>query len=153
LPEATNDDNHAAGSIYVDTDLYIADRVKNMNPIDASRLVTDEYSAKILMATVRRPKHAVELSQKLGIPIAACYRRIHALERAKLLMCVERVLTQKGKRISVYISQLKNAFISIENGQMKVRFDMRSGASEEFGGAYDPVALSTEERPFEPIPD
>lgn len=113
-----------------------------MNQIDASKLITDEYSAKILLATFRRPKNAIELSQRLGIPIAACYRRIRALERANLIQCVERQLTQKGKRISVYISQLKNAYIFMENGQMKVRFDMKNGSSEEFGGVWDPMVAS-----------
>ena len=117
-----------------------------MNQIDASRLITDEYSAKILLATFRRPKHAIELSQKLGIPIAACYRRIKSLEKANLIQCVERVLTQKGKRISVYISQLKNAYIFMENGQMKVRFDMKNGTSEEFGGIWDPMVISEDQR-------
>ena len=110
-----------------------------MNQIDASRLITDEYSAKILLATFRRPKHAIELSERLGIPMAACYRRIHALEKANLIQCVERVLTQKGKRISVYISQLKNASIFMEDGQMRVRFDMKNGTSEEFGGIWNPT--------------
>ena len=117
-----------------------------MDQINASHLITDEYSAKILIATFRRPKSAIELSQKLGIPIAACYRRIRSLERANLIQCVERLLTQKGKRISVYISQLKNAYISIEDGQMKVRFDMKNGSSEEFGGIWDPMIVTEDQR-------
>jgi predicted transcriptional regulator len=117
-----------------------------MDQINASHLITDEYSAKILLATFRRPKNAIELSQRLGIPIAACYRRIRALERANLIQCVERQLTQKGKRISVYISNLKNAYISIEEGQMKVRFDMKNGSSEEFGGIWDPMVSSEDQR-------
>src|SRR5207247_4688466 len=71
-----------------------------MDPLEASRLVTDEYSAKILVATFRKAKSAIDLSREYGIPIAACYRRIHGLERAGLIRCTERALTQKGKRIS-----------------------------------------------------
>jgi hypothetical protein len=112
-----------------------------MDAISASRLITDEYSAKILLATYRRPKNAIELSHRLGIPIAACYRRIRALESANLIRCVERILTQKGKRISIYLSELKNAYIFMENGQLKVRFDMKNGAVQDFGGAYDPAAV------------
>ncbi len=76
-----------------------------MDPLEASRLVTDEYSAKILVATFKKAKSAIDLSREYGIPIAACYRRIHALERAGLIRCTERALTQKGKRISLYMSQ------------------------------------------------
>ena len=120
-----------------------------MDIISASQLITDEYAAKILIATYRRPKNAIELSQRLGIPIAACYRRIRALEKAQLLTCVERVLTQKGKRISVYISELKNAYISMENGQIKVRFDMKNGPSQDFGGVWDPMAATAAAPPQE----
>jgi hypothetical protein len=100
--------------------------------MEASKIITDEYAVNILMATYRRPKGAIELSHKLGIPIAACYRRIKMLVEMNLLHCVERVLTQKGKRMSVYISNLKNAYIFLEEGQLRVRFEMKSGEVETF---------------------
>ncbi len=69
-----------------------------MNPLEASQLLTDEYSAKILLATYKRRISAQEISQRYGIPIAACYRKIRTLEEAGLIQCVDRILTQKGKR-------------------------------------------------------
>ena len=108
-----------------------------MNPIEASRIITDEYAARILVAIYRRPKSAIELSHNLGIPIAACYRRIRMLENNNLIHCVEKVLTQKGKRMSVYISNLKNAYIFFENGSLRVRFEMKSGKTENYGGEVD----------------
>lgn len=113
-----------------------------MDPLEASRLITDEYSAKILVATYKKAKSAIELSREYGIPIAACYRRIHALENAGLLSCVERALTQKGKRISLYMSQLRNAYIFFENGKLRVRFQLASGVTKDFGGDWK--ALETE---------
>jgi len=110
-----------------------------MDPLEASRLITDEYSAKILVATFKKPRSAIELSREYGIPIAACYRRIHALEDAGLIKCVERALTQKGKRISLYLSQLKNAYIFFENGKLRVRFQLASGATKDFGGEWKVV--------------
>ena len=111
-----------------------------MNPLEASQIISDEYAARILVATLRRPKSAITLSHDLGIPIAACYRRIKMLEEAKLVRCVERVLTQKGKRMSVYTSTLKNAYISFEDGNLNVRFEMKSCAVEDFGGKIDLVS-------------
>ena len=108
-----------------------------MDAIDASRLITDEYAVKILVATYRRPKSAIELSHKLGIPIAACYRRIHSLEKVGFLTCSERVLTQKGKRMSVYISNLKNAYIFFEDGRLKVRYEMKTGTEREFRAEWN----------------
>jgi predicted transcriptional regulator len=110
-----------------------------MDPLEASRIVTDEYSAKILVATFKRPRSAIELSREYGIPIAACYRRIHALENAGLVRCVERALTQKGKRISLYLSQLRNAYIFFENGRLRVRFQLSNGLIRDFGGDWKAV--------------
>ena len=107
-----------------------------MNQIEASKILTDEYSVKILVATYKRPKNALELSYKFGIPIAACYRRIHLLEKEGLLTCVDKVLTQKGKRIRIYLSQLKNAYIFFEKGKLRVRFELKTGSVENFGGEW-----------------
>ena len=112
-----------------------------MDPLEASRLVTDEYSAKILVATFKRPRSAIDLSREYGIPIAACYRRIHALEKAGLVRCTERALTQKGKRISMYMSQLKNAYIFFENGRLRVRFQLATGVTRDFGGDWKAVEV------------
>jgi predicted ArsR family transcriptional regulator len=113
-----------------------------MDPLEASRLVTDEYSAKILVATFRKPRSAIDLSREYGIPIAACYRRIHALEKAGLVRCTERALTQKGKRISLYISQLRNAYIFFENGKLRVRFQLATGVMQDFGGDWKAVEVT-----------
>ncbi|UCE72983.1 MAG: helix-turn-helix transcriptional regulator [Methanomassiliicoccales archaeon] len=117
----------------------------DMNPIEASKIITDEYSAKILVATYKRPKSALELSHRFGIPIAACYRRIHLLEKVGLLTCVDKVLTQKGKRIKIYLSQLKNAYIFFEKGKLRVRFELKTGTVENFGGEWTPMDDSSED--------
>ena len=121
-----------------------------MDPLEASRLVTDEYSAKILVATFKKPKSAIELSREYGIPIAACYRRIHALEGAGLLACVERALTRKGKRISLYQSQLRNAYIFFENGKLRVRFQFATGVTRDFGGDWKDIEVAPQETPASP---
>jgi len=105
----------------------------------------DTYAAKILVACSRKPKHALELSSKLNIPIAACYRRIHVLEKAGLLKPVERALTQQGKRIVLYLSQLKNAYVFFEGGRLRVRFQMVTGQFQDFGGEWKEVKLIEEE--------
>ena len=112
-----------------------------MDPIDACRLIMDTYAAKILVACSRKPKHALELSQSLDIPIAACYRRVHVLEKAGLIKPVDRALTQQGKRIALYQSQLKNAYIFFESGKLRVRFQMITGQVEDFGGEWKDINL------------
>jgi predicted ArsR family transcriptional regulator len=90
-----------------------------------SRLLTDEYAVKILMATVRFPRSAQQISEQYGIPIAACYRRIRDLEMAGLIACTERRLSRQGKRVNFYISRVQTAALEFDNGRLKVRFNMK----------------------------
>jgi predicted transcriptional regulator len=99
-----------------------------MQALETSQLITEEYSAKILLGTMGKPKTAFELSEKLGIPIAACYRKIKVLEQAGMIVCVERHLTQAGKRISVYKSKIKNAQIIVERNKLHAHIEMIDGS-------------------------
>ena len=106
-----------------------------MHALETSRLLTEEYTAKILLATMGKPKSAFDLSEKLNIPIAACYRKIRVLEDAGLLICDERKLTQAGKRMSVYRSRVLNAQIIFEKHKVKARLQMIDGTVEDYN--YD----------------
>ncbi len=106
-----------------------------MHALETSRLLTEEYTAKILLATMGKPKSAFELSEKLGVPIAACYRKIKILEDSGLIFCVERRLTQAGKRISLYKSNVKNAHIVFERNKIRANIEMIDGTSQD--SSYD----------------
>ena len=93
----------------------------------ASQLLTDPYAVKILVATVRIPKCAQDISSQFGIPIAACYRRIRDLEGAGLVLCTERKLTKNQKRVNYYVSMVKSATVFYEEGKLKVKFQMKDG--------------------------
>ena len=95
-----------------------------MREKDISRLLTDEYAERILVATHDRPRSVQELSDKNDIPIAACYRKVHELEQAGLLHCAEIVTTPKGKTMRLYRSQLKSAVLIYEDGVFKVKFEL-----------------------------
>jgi len=98
-----------------------------MQALETSKLITEEYSAKIILATMGKPRSAFELSEKLGIPIAACYRKIKILEKAGMIYCSERRLTQAGKRISLYKSRVKNAQIVVEKNKLSAKISMVDG--------------------------
>jgi hypothetical protein len=98
-----------------------------MQALETSRLITEEYTAKIILATMGRPRSAFELSEKLGIPIAACYRKIKVLEKAGMIFCCERRLTQNGKRISLYKSMVKNAQITVEKNKLSAQISLVDG--------------------------
>src|SRR5216110_251208 len=118
-----------------------ADSSRLLSPLEASQLLTDEYSAKILLATYKRKISAQEISQRYGIPIAACYRKIRILEEVGLIQCVERILTQKGKRKNLYTSCLRNAYIFFENGKLRARFQLATGQVKDFGGDWNGLDL------------
>ena len=112
-----------------------------MDSFEASKIITDEYAARILIATYSKAMNAIELSRELDIPIAACYRRIHTLENAGLLIMTERALTRQGKRISMYKSNLKNAYIFLENGKLRVRFELVNGQMVDHGEGWSTIDL------------
>ena len=94
-----------------------------MREKDISRLLTDEYAERILVATQVQPRSVQEISDKYDIPIAACYRKIHELEAAGFLRVAEIVTTPKGKTMKLYQSQLRSAVLMYQDGIFKVKFD------------------------------
>jgi len=112
-----------------------------MDALESSRLIMDKYAAKILVATHRKPKSAIQLSKKHGIPIAICYRRIHKLEEAGFLKEADRVLTQDGKRVSVYKSTLKNVHIIFEDGNFRVKMEKKRETGEDGTEGWKNVEL------------
>jgi len=87
-----------------------------------SRLLTDDYSERILAACFHQARAAQEISDAFDIPIAACYRKIHELEEAGFLACEKEVVTAKGKSMRLYRSQLRRAQIVFEEGAFRVQF-------------------------------
>ena len=105
-----------------------------MNPLEVTKLLSDEYTVKILTATFNLPRSANYLSAKFNIPIAACYRRIRDLERMELLQVSEKILTPQGKRVKLYRSNLKSAYLKFENGRLKALLELsghQDGEEEE----------------------
>jgi transcription initiation factor IIE alpha subunit len=119
-----------------------------MQALETSRLLTEEYAVKVLVATMGPPKSATQLSEKLGIPIAACYRRIRALEQAGLLICVEKGLTQRGKREALYKAQIRTGQIMLEKNKVRVKLDMIDGRTENYN--YDVDTSVFVDKPLRP---
>ncbi|MEM0449847.1 MAG: winged helix-turn-helix domain-containing protein [Methanomassiliicoccales archaeon] len=111
-----------------------------------SQLLTDEYSVKILVATIRVPKSAQDISEAFNIPIAACYRRIRDLEKEGLLVCTERRLSRQGKRVSYYLSMLKSAYVFFDNGHLRVKFELKTGGADQFGTDWHEIPLEGNEK-------
>ena len=94
-----------------------------MDSFDKFRLMLDEYSSQILSLTAPKPMNALELSDALGIPIAACYRRIRVLKEAGILREEGKVESLGGKMVSVYRSSVDKAEVVLQDGRLKVFID------------------------------
>lgn len=116
--------------------------------LSVSQLLTDPYAVKILVATVKAPKCAQDISDQYGIPIAACYRRIRDLEKFGLILCVERKLSRQGKRVAYYVSMVKTAHVFYEEGKLKVKFEMKDGSYQSRNDGWHNIELDkNEDRP------
>lgn len=98
-----------------------------MSALEIADILRDRYSAIILMATNRKPRSAAEISHKHGIPIVACYRRINALLKYGFLTKGERVLTQRGKRMWRYVSNVNKVYVFFEEGKLRARCELKNG--------------------------
>src|SRR5947199_5907872 len=94
-----------------------------MREKDVSRLLTDEYAERILVATQTVSRSVQEISDKYDIPIAACYRKIHELEEAGFLNVAEIVTTPKGNTMKLYRSLLKSVQLVYQEGILEVKFE------------------------------
>jgi len=109
-----------------------------MDSFDVFRLMLDEYSSRILSLTEIKAMNALELSDALGIPIAACYRRIRALKSAGMLREENKAVSVGGKSVATYRSTIETAQVMLRDGRLRV-FIKTNGES-----SADEVDLSEE---------
>ena len=94
--------------------------------------MADEYSRKILTATIQEPISALELSKKYEIPITTVYRRIDELVEAGLLAAVKSGRTTDGKWFDLYRSLLRRIDVGFENGDVRIEIIVNEHVSDRF---------------------
>ena len=94
---------------------------RNMDAFDNFRLMLDQYASRILALTSEKPMNATELSDALGIPMAACYRRIRMLKGAGMLREEDKAVSAGGKSASLYRSTVESAEVLLTDGRLQVR--------------------------------
>jgi len=102
-----------------------------MDSFDLFRLMIDEYSSQIIDLTEEKPMNATELSLALGIPIAACYRRIRALKSAGMLREEGKTVSIGGKSVANYKSTLESAEVVLQDGRLRVVVKANGAASRD----------------------
>jgi len=82
--------------------------------------LSDEYSRKIMLSTITASKSVEDLSRENDIPLSTCYRRVHELIDAKVLVLDRIVVTPDGKRYELLRSAYRTVTVNFEDGVMKV---------------------------------
>lgn len=94
--------------------------------------LSDEYSRKILTATIEIALSALELSKKYEIPITTVYRRIEELVEAGLIAAVKSGRTTDGKWYDLYRSLLRRIDVSFENGDVRIDVTVNEHVADKF---------------------
>jgi hypothetical protein len=94
------------------------------------RLLTEKYSARIHLATIRKIRTVFQLSKDLGIPITTCYHKIKELEDSGLIVCAERGSNCNGRDVSSFRSSLSDAQILFEMRKFQAQIDLFDGSTQ-----------------------
>jgi hypothetical protein len=88
--------------------------------------LSDEYSKRIIAATITTAKSPEQIRAEQGIPLSTCYRRIHDLLVLSLIH-VDRIDLSNGKKSVLYKSAYKNILIKFESNELVVDLVPNSG--------------------------
>lgn len=80
----------------------------------------DEYARKIILSAIPAAKSVEDLSRENNIPLSTCYRRVHELLDARVLLTEKIIVTNEGKRYELVRSAYRTVQADLENGVMKV---------------------------------
>jgi DNA-binding Lrp family transcriptional regulator len=96
--------------------MWVNDEAKIQELVGA---LSDEYSRKILGATLMESKSSEEISREQNIPTSTCYRRIRDLVSQRILT-ISRIELRNGKKQIFYRSAYKNVTIVLDFDQLAV---------------------------------
>jgi hypothetical protein len=82
--------------------------------------LADEYSRKILLSAIPSAKSVEDMSRENDIPLSTCYRRVHELLDAQMLVIERIIVTADGKKYEMLRSAYRALTVSFDSGIMKV---------------------------------
>lgn len=98
---------------------------------DKINLMQNPDSRKILKACSESSFSVKELSQKLGIPVAKCYRLAIELEEAGLLHVVDKIRSE-GKEFSLYKTDLDFESVRMDGNEIRINMGPEKGYGSGF---------------------
>ena len=100
--------------------------------MEVPKVFVDEMSARILLTALYRPRSALDICRASGVPVAETYARLKILEKKGLIHPVSHRVTLEGKEVPLYQSMFHNAYVFIDKGKLKARFQLVSYGQAEF---------------------
>ena len=100
-----------------DLDMIIKDEKQKKAIVNA---LLDEYSRKILDSTIDEAKSITDIMREQDIPMTSTYRRVKLLMDNKLVKVERSMVTDDGKRYFLYLSNIKDASIRFNKGELIV---------------------------------
>ena len=100
-----------------DLDMIIKDEKQKKVIVNA---LLDEYSRKILDSTIDEAKSITDIMREQDIPMTSTYRRVKLLMDNKLVKVERSMVTDDGKRYFLYLSNIKDASIKFNKGELIV---------------------------------
>jgi len=105
------------------------------------RTLGSKYSAEILGAA-DEPRSAQELSDRLDVPIATCYRRIEELTEAGLLRLENSVLSPDHRRVDVYRRDVEEVRVVFGDDGYEVNLERRTRVKNKIDDAWQTLTNS-----------
>lgn len=112
-----------------------------MDSFEMFKLMLDDHTARIVDLTSERAMNAVEISDTIGIPIAACYRRIRALRSAGLIREDSKVMSEGGKSVVTYRSTIQAAEVILQDGHLRVLMNVGGEETRDEVNLEEPSML------------
>ena len=73
--------------------------------------LSDDYSRTIMNYTIEEPRSVIDIVKDCNIPMTTAYRRVHELEKNKILKVTGSIVTDEGKKYFLYQSRLKAIYV------------------------------------------
>ena len=94
--------------------------------------MSDDVSRKILSATVSEGKPVEQISAESKIPPSTTYRRVQELTSMGLMVVERIVISESGKRYSVFRSAFRGVIAELESGQLHVEVTLNEDVADRF---------------------
>lgn len=83
-------------------------------------VLLSHVSRSILMSTMEQAKSIKEISKESKIPLSTCYEKVAELLVMGVLRCARIIITQTGKRYSLYRAAVRAVYVEFGQGGLDV---------------------------------